>query len=540
MNFKEQLKKAEKYAQSGKFGEAESIYLDLINKNPNDTSLLSIYGYLCLKARDFEKASDVLSKAYAYSKESNIPIVKGLAISKLHSNQIDDAIRLYIELIELEPVYNNYRILSSLLSDKISLGKTEYYYSAKKYIEEAYKKFPIDPDIMLNYATYKFYSGDFDTAESMCRQVLKNNPTLANGWELLGIIYESLYCDELNAQECHKKSIEFGAKSSGYYNLAVSYGKTGNYREAIECFDKALELNPQNSKIINNSKASVYMKNRDFENGYKLFVQDSDSPYFNVLENKWDGQTNKDKTLLVLADMCFGDHIFFARYLPYLKDKFAKVYVQVYDTLRAVFENSFEGIYFIKKDAIPKYDYYVPMSHLPYYLCMDFDNIPYKSGYLVSNNADIKSDKLKIGLCWEAGNIDVRNTIHRTINISEFKNLLKEDFEFYSFQVGGVMDISKYPNIHDLKNKIKSFEDTAKYLMSMDVLISVDTSVANLSGALGVKTCMLIPYYSDWRWFDNTEKTEWYDSVKIYKQTEKHSWQNEINRIINDLKLIKK
>ena len=69
----------------------------------------------------------------------------------------------------------------------------------------------------------------------------------------------------------------------------------------------------------------------------------------------------------------------------------------------------------------------------------------------------------------------------------------------------------------------------------MDLLISVDTSVANLAGAIGLKTFMLIPYYADWRWFDNTEKTEWYDSVKIFKQTEKSNWNNEISRIISEL-----
>ena len=171
---------------------------------------------------------------------------------------------------------------------------------------------------------------------------------------------------------------------------------------------------------------------------------------------------------------------------------------------------------------------------------MDFQNIPFSDKYIdVPQQSGIKSNKLKVGLCWEAGNSDLRTTIHRSININEFAKLFEQDYEFYSFQVGASNnEIKKYP-IVDLGKDFKDFYDTASYLKSMDIIVAVDTSVANLSGAMGLNTLMLLPYYPDWRWFDNDNTTEWYKSVSIYKQQYKNSWKPEIDRIIAKLTELK-
>ena len=83
--------------------------------------------------------------------------------------------------------------------------------------------------------------------------------------------------------------------------------------------------------------------------------------------------------------------------------------------------------------------------------------------------------------------------------------------------------------------RFKNFTDTAKALKAMDVLVTVDTSVAHLAGALGVKTYLLLPYATDWRWFSDTKKTLWYDSIEIFKQDDSISWENPINSIVEKL-----
>ena len=170
---------------------------------------------------------------------------------------------------------------------------------------------------------------------------------------------------------------------------------------------------------------------------------------------------------------------------------------------------------------------------------IDFDNIPFAEGYLKIKAKNIKSDKLKVGLCWEAGAAGIRNMINRTINIKALEPIFNlKNIQTYSFQCDDSFNgIEKYPQMIDLAKEFNNFYDTANYLKSMDVVISVDTAVAHLAGALGIKTYLLLSKISDWRWFDCTDSTPWYNSVKIFKQTDNISWEEPINDIVKKISL---
>ena len=114
-----------------------------------------------------------------------------------------------------------------------------------------------------------------------------------------------------------------------------------------------------------------------------------------------------------------------------------------------------------------------------------------------------------------------------------------ENTQIYSFQVtDSLKGNEKYPQMINLAKDFKTFEDTSKALLAMDIVVTVDTSVAHLSGALGVKTFLMLPYTSVWRWFTDTKTTPWYDSVEIFKQNDPISWENVINKILERLKTI--
>ena len=131
----------------------------------------------------------------------------------------------------------------------------------------------------------------------------------------------------------------------------------------------------------------------------------------------------------------------------------------------------------------------------------------------------------------------MREQINRTLNISLFDSILnKKDIQFYSLQVKPSLDNYKqYSGMIDLGKTFNDFDDTAAAIKNLDVVITVDTSVAHLAGAMGVNTFMLLPYCPDWRWFDNDKHTEWYDSVKIFKQKDTVSWSDVIENINNEL-----
>ena len=127
--------------------------------------------------------------------------------------------------------------------------------------------------------------------------------------------------------------------------------------------------------------------------------------------------------------------------------------------------------------------------------------------------------------------------INRTINIKCFAPLIqKENLQIYSLQVEDTLKgCEQFPQMINLGKDFKNFSDTAKAIMAMDVVVTVDTSVAHLAGALGVKTLLLLPYASDWRWFSDNKTTPWYDSIKIFKQINSISWEEPINDIIAEL-----
>lgn len=535
MEIAEQVNQALKFVKERNYISAEKIYLELLEEYSENHIILSFLGYLYLETKKYKKAEQQFEKAYSINQTETI--LSGLALIKYTLRKYEQAVPLYIELIKQKPTLDNYIRLTDMLASFTVVSSIDYAPKLYEYCKQGIEKFPLSKNILLNFSIANLYLGHFVESEKCLADCFKQDKKFPKAWSQAGLIQECLYCNEDEAQKCYKNAIKYsGGTLSEYYDLGVSYSKSCKYNLATKYFKKALKLSPKNNTIILGI-AHNYFKQRKFKEGFKYYIKQNDSSAVRKLKNIWDGKNHKDKTIFVFPDLAYGDHIMFMRYVPFLKTKFKSVKVFVYPNLKRLFETNFD-VEFVTK--IPKYDYSVALSKLPYYLGMDFQNIPFSDKYIdVPQQSGIKSNKLKVGLCWEAGNSDLRTTIHRSININEFAKLFEQDYEFYSFQVGASNnEIKKYP-IVDLGKDFKDFYDTASYLKSMDIIVTVDTSVANLSGAMGLNTLMLLPYYPDWRWFDNDNTTEWYKSVSIYKQQYKNSWKSEIDRIIAKLTELK-
>ena len=524
-----EINKAVEFVKNEDYNSAEKIYLKTLELNPDNPTLLSFLGFLYISTKEFQKAETIFEKAYSISQ--NDSILSGVALSKFMMQKYEECIPYYTELISRD---NNdcryYEKITQALSNLVYTGKSKYLNMAYKYSLNALKKFPLNKEFYVNYSVACIYSGKFEEGEKACCKALKLDNNYWKTLSQMGLIQEFLYCDEEKAQKYYKKALKNSGIKSIYYDLGISYSKSGNYNKALRAFKTALKAYPENETIILGI-AHNYFKQRKFKEGYKYYIKQNDSSDVRKLTNIWDGKVHKDKTIFVYPDLAFGDHIMFMRYVPFLKNKFKKVIVNACPQLIKLFKENFDRIEFVTD--IPEYDYSAALSKLPYYLKMDFSNIPQSSGYI--KRKLLHNNHLKIGLCWEAGNADIRSTIHRTININEFRKLFDMNLDIYSFQVNpSSSDYLKF-NMKDLGKTFNNFYDTSIALQDMDIMISVDTSVANLAGAMGIKTFLLLPYYADWRWFDNTDKTEWYDSVKIFKQTEKNIWTHEIDRIALEL-----
>ena len=361
------------------------------------------------------------------------------------------------------------------------------------------------------------------------------------GLNNLGLMYEEL--DMLDkAKATYEKSIRIKENYPALYNLGVLARKQKNLSLSKTCLQKALTLEPQNP-YANYSLGMTDLLEKNFTKGYPYFLK---RPIKNAngLKNFWNGEKQKDKTLLVFCEYGLGDAIMFARYFPLLKDYFAKVKVCCHPSLHSLFELSFKEVEFVS-DTNTEYDCCTFAMDLPYFLNLDFLNIPASTGYLKADENKVReykekyfntSDK-KIGIFYVGGELKKRNAKYRRIPLAELSKLFNiKATKFYSFQKEDVFnELSQFPQIINLGSTFSDFSDTAAALKNLDLLITIDSAPVHLAGALGVKTLLMLPYFSEWRWFTDETQTPWYDSVELVRQQTPCKWQDVVDTIYNKL-----
>ncbi|MCR4881891.1 MAG: hypothetical protein K6A44_08075 [bacterium] len=361
------------------------------------------------------------------------------------------------------------------------------------------------------------------------------------GLNNLALMYEQL--DNLDkAKLVYEKSIRVKENYPALYNLGVLARKQKNISLSKICLKKALNFEPENP-YANYSLGMTYLMEKDFEKGYPYFLK---RPVRNAdgLKNFWDGKAYKDKTILVFCEYGLGDGIMFSRYFPFLKDYFANVKVCCNAALHSVFRASFEGIEFVNSIETD-YDYCVFSMNLPCFLKMDFSQIPFADGYLKADEEKVAQYKekyfdtnnKKIGIFYIGGELEKRNAKYRRITLRELAKLFDiPSAKFYSFQKDDVLnELAEFPQLVDLGKTFGDFSDTAAAMKNLDILITIDSAPVHLSGALGIKTFLMLPYFSEWRWFLDESQTLWYNSVELFRQQTPCEWQGVVDKIYDKL-----
>ena len=525
----ETLKHAIALTKEGKYEEAEEIYLRLLEESPNESALLSTVGLFYVNLHNYDKAIEYLKRACEL--QETIGTVSAYGFAEYERRNFSNAVPIFEKALTLG---ENVDIYNKLI---LSLFETKNYKRAIELTEKMKELYPDNPKTIANVVKSLTQQGKMLEAEKECIDYLKKNPINSTLWYHLGLLKELIYSDDLRAIECYKVAGEQGNQNADY-NIAVAYQKLGEYGKAEEYYKKYLELFPNDSVGIT-SLGMCYLSQKRFKEGYDLFYKRTTGRAEKYTKNLWIPNTPLNKELVIICDQGFGDHIQFIRYIPFLKEH--KLKVAVGKSLKNLFKQNYPDTEFIDYEEINPETQALRVTDLAYVLNMDFDNIPFSEGYLDIEPREIKSDKLKVGLCWEAGAAGVRGMINRTIHVKCFEPLFNLDkVQVYSFQYNDTFGGNeKYADkMINLAKDFKDFSDTAEALKSMDVVVTVDTSVAHLSGALGVKTYLLLPYAPDWRWFGGeASSTPWYTSIEIIKQKVSIDWDKEIEEIVNKLAL---
>ena len=345
------------------------------------------------------------------------------------------------------------------------------------------------------------------------------------------------------------------------------------YDKALDFSIKALNIQPQNNDynhgkaialkylgrvdeakkilegIIKNDNVStqtyialgmIYLSEKQFEKGMNLYRKRSlDTKFSEIFKiKKWRPNLPiSNKSILLYSDCGLGDTIMYSRFIPLLKEIAKEVIIQTDIELVDILKENYPDITVISKtEKRPKFDIVMPIMDIQLALNIDFDNIPFTEGYLntIENKEVLNTKKKKIGLFWQGNKRVLKN---RSIDLELLKPLLSlKNAEFYSFSLDKDSETDK--RIIPLSKYIKNYSDTASLLKNLDLLITIDSSIVHMAGALGVKTYLLLPHTPEWRWFNDDYKCSWYNSVKIFKQTENANWISVISRVNEDLKLL--
>lgn len=445
-------------------------------------------------------------KKYFIVENNDLTSLQNLGISLLEINEAEEAVSVFEKIISMRCDSSDYFNCALAFCRMGNLKKAEEFYL------KSYELSPENYQICLNLAALYYDQFELDKAINFNKVAISNNPECAESYNNLGNCYLDLN-DTENALKYYNEAVRLSSGHDRYrYNLARAYFTSGDT-------DKGWDYFKYRNVIFGRKNLSVphiVDFNRDIT----------------------------DKTVFVYYEAGFGDVVQFARYVNVLKNKCKKVIFQVQDALVPLFRHSFKGVEIIgEKDVVGEYDIHTNVMSLPFVL--DDEKIPFADGYLdccKDKQAYFKekyfnTDKKKIGIVWHSKNHHVRDMIKSIPHVDEFKQLLAiDEFKFYSFQVGRGVEQLNGTDIVDLSQEFKSFDDTAAALKCLDLLISVDTAVAHLAGALGVPVWLLLSFSSNWRWFLDRQDSPYYSDMKLFRQPVQGDWESVIKdvcRVIN-------
>jgi hypothetical protein len=395
--------------------------------------------------------------------------------------------------------------------------------------------------------------GKYNLALNILGDAIKADGSNADLYNLAGLIFLEMDRPE-DALPYNLKSVSLQPGDIAMHAaLGIVWEYLCNYQKAEECFRKIIAIEPGN---INghNLLANILLLNGKLAEGLEEYEwrQFSGVEGLKIMPKKFTADTFFDgKRIYVYSEQGLGDTILFCRYLKLFKNEKRFIIFECKTGLLSLLKNT-EGFDLIG-EALPdnkpisEYDISVPLMSLPKICNTTIDTIPAKIPYIKADqqlssfwkNKFSKIKNLKAGIVWKSGypNFTFKK---RSTAIEHFYNIAGEiPYIFFSLQKGPFEDeintLPARPNFISLSKSINNFADTAAIIENLDLIISVDTSVVHLAGAMGKKVWLLLSYYNDWRWFLKREDSPWYPSLRIFRQTSPGDWQSVFTRVREEL-----
>ena len=387
------------------------------------------------------------------------------------------------------------------------------------------------------------------------------------------------------ALACYEEGFAIQPDSTRALGMGNALQGLQRHQEALACFDKALSIKPDYAEALNNRGNALRALNRhadalvsygraialkpndvqahwnegltrlalgDFERGWEKYEwrwqnPKLESPRRQYGKPAWLGTRDiEGKTILLYPEQGFGDAIQFVRYVPMVSALGARVLLVCHPKLCELFK-SVAGVdsTLTPEQPLPDFDFHAALMSLPLVFKTALNTIPASIPYLSAHEHQVEhwrgrlashGTRVKVGLVW-TGNPRFPAANVKTCPVDRLRPLLDiQGCTFFSLQTGDASaDLSRLNTgnrkVVDLSSELESFSDTAAVISVLDVIVSIDTAVAHLAGALGKPTWILLPFSADWRWLIDRDDSPWYPTARLFRQSRAGDWDDAIQRV---------
>jgi len=510
--------------------------LESWSRNRVSEAITSKSSYLSLEKPGFCTSASLTQKEI-YDLEAELRI----ALAHHQAGKLQDAERIYRQILSTEPDNADaIQLLGAIAHQRDKLEEAVDLYN------QALQLRPDYPEAHNNLAITLQKQGKITEAIGHYQRAIALKPDYAEYYCNLGTAFQTQ--DRITeAIACYDKALALnqGDDAKVYNNVAAAKQSLGQVQEAIGYFRQALALKADYAEAHKNLGMALLLSG-DLQQGFAEYewrwqcpefaskYRDGQSP-----PHFWDGSDLQGRTVLLECEQGYGDAIQFIRYVPLVQAQGGNVIVKCRQPLVKLFQ-TLPGIGRVveQKSPVPAFDLHLPLMSLPHILGTTLETVPAQVPYFHPPRTGEtpvlgRSDKFKVGIVWAGSKGNNQNHI-RSISLAQLLPILElEDIQFYSLQKEeAVRELATVRNnIISLDDRIADFADTAAIIQQLDLVITVDTAVAHLAGALGKRVWVLLPFVPDWRWLLERPDSPWYPTMRLFRQPQLGDWQNVVEQV---------
>ncbi len=535
--------------QHGWLAQAQEAFRQVLRIQPGHFDALHLLGLMAYQAGDLPRAVELIGRAIDSNPDNAAAHSnRGLALQQL--KRLDEALESYDRALKLEP------------------GLAEIYYNRGNVLQELAR---------------------LDEALESYDRALKLMPGLAEAYSNRGNALKELKrLDE--ALESYECALQLKPDDAGaHFNRGNALQELNRLDEALDSYDHALRLKPDYAEAHGNRGNALKALKRladaldsyqrslelkpdyaeghwnlalccllmgDFARGWKEYEWRWRNEKLgkllgkkrNVTQPLWLGADSlQGKTILLYGEQGLGDTLQFCRYAKLVSDMGARVILEVPKPLMALLANLAGVAQLVAEgEELPAFDYYCPLLSLPLAFNTVLNTIPSSDGYIASDSGKVAEWKARlgertqprIGLAW-SGSATHANDRNRSVALSDLIARLPRQFQYVSLQKetrdADKETLDSRTDILHFDEQLHDFSDTAALCQLMDLVVSVDTSVAHLAGAMGRPVWVLLPFVPDARWLLDRNDSPWYPSARLFRQDNIGDWVSAIDKVRTEL-----